>query len=192
MYYLSEIIKIKNLNQYFAGKPLKIGVNMIIALCGFMGAGKTTIGKRVSKKVDFKYIDLDDYIVEKSGKSIAQIFDENGENEFRRIESDSLKEILDNEKDVLISLGGGTLERDENVKVLKKCAKIIYISVPFNVCYTRIRNTDRPLVKSLTESQLRDRYIARDKRFKEVADIIVENCKARLATDEIANLIEKG
>lgn len=165
---------------------------MIIALCGFMGAGKTTIGKRVSKKVDFKYIDLDDYIVEKSGKSIAQIFDENGENEFRRIESDSLKEILDNEKDVLISLGGGTLERDENVKALKERAKIIYISVPFNVCYTRIRNTDRPLVKSLTESQLRDRYIARDKRFKDVADIIVENCKARLATDEIANLIEKG
>lgn len=162
---------------------------MIIALCGFMGAGKTTIGKRVSKKVNFKYIDLDDYIVEKCGTSIAQIFEEKGENEFRRIESDSLKEVLDSEMNVLISLGGGTLERDENVEALKGRAKIIYISVPFNVCYTRIRNTDRPLVKQLTESQLRDRYIARDKRFKEVADIIVENCKARLATDEIAEII---
>lgn len=162
---------------------------MIIALCGFMGAGKTTIGKRVSKKVNFKYIDLDDYIVEKCGMSIAQIFDEKGENEFRRIESDSLKEVLDSEMNVLISLGGGTLECDENVEALKGRAKIIYISVPFNVCYTRIRNTDRPLVKQLTESQLRDRYIARDKRFKEVADIIVENCKARLATDEIAEII---
>lgn len=162
---------------------------MIIALCGFMGAGKTTIGKRVSKKVNFKYIDLDDYIVEKCGTSIAQIFDEKGENEFRRIESDSLKEVLDSEMNVLISLGGGTLECDENVEALKGRAKIIYISVPFNVCYTRIRNTDRPLVKQLTESQLRDRYIARDKRFKEVADIIVENCKARLATDEIAEII---
>lgn len=164
---------------------------MIIALCGFMGAGKTTIGKRVSKKVDFKFIDLDDYIVEKCGMSIAQIF-EDGENEFRRIESDSLKEILDNETDALISLGGGTLERDENVNALKKSAKIIYISVPFSVCYTRIRNTDRPLVKQLTETQLRDRYIARDKRFRETADIIVENYKARLATDEIAGIIAKG
>lgn len=156
-----------------------------------MGAGKTTIGKRVSKKVNFKYIDLDDYIVEKCGTSIAQIFNEKGECEFRRIESDSLKEILDNETNALISLGGGTLERDENAEALKGRAKIIYISVPFNVCYTRIRNTDRPLVKSLTETQLRDRYIARDKRFKEVADIIVENCKARLATDEIAEIIAR-
>lgn len=164
---------------------------MIIALCGFMGAGKTTIGKRVSKKVDFKYIDLDDYIVEKCGMSIAQIFDEKGESEFRRIESDSLKEVLDSETNALISLGGGTLERDENVETLKGRAKIVYISVPFNVCYTRIRNTDRPLVKQLTETQLRDRYIARDKRFKEVADIIVENCKARLATDEIAEIIAR-
>lgn len=154
-----------------------------------MGAGKTTIGKRVSKKVNFKYIDLDDYIVEKCDMSIAQIFNEKGESEFRRIESDSLKEVLDSETNVLISLGGGTLERDENVEALKGRAKIIYISVPFNVCYTRIRNTDRPLVKQLTETQLRDRYIARDKRFKEVADIIVENCKARLATDEIAEII---
>lgn len=164
---------------------------MIIALCGFMGAGKTTIGKRVSKKVNFKYIDLDDYIVEKSGKSVAQIFEDSGESEFRRIETNALNEILDNETDVLISLGGGTLERDENVEALKGRAKIIYISVPFNVCYTRIRNTDRPLVKQLTETQLRDRYIARDKRFKEVADIIVENCKARLATDEIAEIIAR-
>lgn len=164
---------------------------MIIALCGFMGAGKTTIGKRVSRKVNFKYIDLDDYIVEKCGMSIAQIF-EVGENEFRRIESDALKEILDSEKDVLISLGGGTLERDENVNVLKGRAKIIYICVPFSVCYTRIRNTDRPLVKSLTETQLRDRYIARDKRFRETADNIVENYKARLATDEIVEIITKG
>lgn len=164
---------------------------MIIALCGFMGAGKTTIGKRVSKKVNFKYIDLDDYIVEKSGKSVAQIFEDSGESEFRRIETNALNEILDNETDVLISLGGGTLERDENVEALKGRAKVIYISVPFNVCYTRIRNTDRPLVKQLTETQLRDRYIARDKRFKEVADIIVENCKARLATDEIAEIIAR-
>lgn len=165
---------------------------MIIALCGFMGAGKTTIGKKVSKKVDFKYIDLDDYIVEKSGKSIAQIFNDSGEGEFRRLETDSLKEVLNNETDALISLGGGTLERDENVTALKECAKIIYISVPFNVCYTRIRNTDRPLVKQLTEAQLRDRYIARDKRFRETADYIVENYKARLATDEIAGIIAKG
>lgn len=165
---------------------------MIIALCGFMGAGKTTIGKKVSKKVDFKYIDLDDYIVEKSGKSIAQIFNDNGEGEFRRLETDSLKEVLNNETNALISLGGGTLERDENVTTLKECAKIIYISVPFSVCYTRIRNTDRPLVKQLTEAQLRDRYIARDKRFRETADYIVENYKARLATDEIAGIIAKG
>lgn len=165
---------------------------MIIALCGFMGAGKTTIGKKVSKKVNFKYIDLDDYIVEKSGKSIAQIFENSGESEFRRIETDSLKEVLDSEANALISLGGGTLERDENVNALKECAKIIYISVPFNVCYTRIRNTDRPLVKQLTEAQLRDRYIARDKRFKVTADYIIENYKARLASDEIVDIIAKG
>lgn len=165
---------------------------MIIALCGFMGAGKTTIGKKVSKKVDFKYIDLDDYIVEKSGKSIAQIFNDSGEGEFRRLETDSLKEVLNNETNALISLGGGTLERDENVTALKEYAKIIYISVPFSVCYTRIRNTDRPLVKQLTEVQLRDRYIARDKRFRETADYIVENYKARLATDEIIGIIAKG
>lgn len=165
---------------------------MIIALCGFMGAGKTTIGKKVSKKVDFKYIDLDDYIVEKSGKSIAQIFEDSGESEFRRIETDSLKEVLDSKANALISLGGGTLERDENVTALKGRAKIIYISVPFNVCYSRIRNTDRPLVKQLTEAQLRDRYIARDKRFRETADYIIENYKARVATDEIAGIIAKG
>ena len=80
---------------------------MIICLLGYMGSGKSTLGKKLAKKMDLEFIDLDKYIELNEGKTITDIFSESGEAIFRKIEKESLSVCLKKEK-VLLSLGGGT------------------------------------------------------------------------------------
>ena len=82
---------------------------MIISLTGFMGCGKSCIGKILSEKLGFKFIDLDTWIEEHEGRSVRRIFTENGEAGFRRIETAALGEVIEEEGDMVLALGGGTL-----------------------------------------------------------------------------------
>ena len=91
----------------------------MICLIGFMGCGKTTIGKILSEALNEKWIDLDDYIEKKAGKRISEIFKEEGEAYFRALEQDCLKQLLQEEKGI-ISTGGGVIISPENVKMLQK------------------------------------------------------------------------
>ena len=100
---------------------------MIVALIGYRGSGKTTIGKRLADRLWRKFVDVDDLIVQKAGKSIAQIFAENGEEHFRDLETAALGECLKLE-DVVLGLGGGTLGREQNRAMLKEAgARVIYL-----------------------------------------------------------------
>ena len=99
---------------------------MKIILIGFMGTGKTAVGKILSDKLNIKFIDMD-YEIEKSEKkSINDIFKEHGEEYFRRLEINMLKESLYYE-DVIISTGGGLLTSDENLNILKRENKVIFL-----------------------------------------------------------------
>ena len=90
---------------------------MVIALCGYMGSGKSTLGKMLAKKLAFDFVDLDGYIEEKENMSIPQIFANYGEAYFRQCEYSALASFL-NANNTVLSLGGGVQIADENKKLL--------------------------------------------------------------------------
>src|SRR3970282_713969 len=103
-------------------------MKQIIYLTGFMGSGKSTIGPILANTLGWDFYDLDRVIEKKTGKKIRQIFEQDGENFFRKIETETLKELSVNNK-VIISLGGGTIVSDENIGILKNSGKLIYLKI---------------------------------------------------------------
>ena len=92
-------------------------MNKNIAFIGFMGSGKSTISKSLSKKLNMTMVDTDEYIVEKNNQSISDMFDSHGEEYFRDKETEAIKEIS-NSNGIIISCGGGAVLRDENVECI--------------------------------------------------------------------------
>lgn len=144
---------------------------MLIILCGFMGCGKTSKGKILAQALGKEYCDLDELIVKQSGRSIKEIFIESGEKEFRKIESETLSSVMN--KDMVLSLGGGALDMKKNRSICTN-STVIFLNTPFDTCYQRICNTERPLVKSKTYAELKQLYINRTEVYRACADIIVE------------------
>lgn len=130
---------------------------MKIVFLGYMASGKSTIGKELSKKLYMNFIDLDDYISEKENLSISDIFKTKGEIYFRRIEAKYLTEILENEDNFILSLGGGTPCYGENMKkIIDSDATSIYIKATIVTLVNRLvdEKSKRPLVASLNNEQL--------------------------------------
>lgn len=152
-----------------------------IFLIGYMGAGKTTIGKKLSKALALDFIDLDKYIQHTYQKSIHQLFEEKGEEGFRKIEQKALHEVADFEN-VVISCGGGTPCYFDNMEVMKKAGTTVYIQVDPEELTNRLlaSKTIRPLIagKSREElipfidSQLRER-----ERYYNKADLVIKRDK---------------
>ena len=130
-------------------------------LCGFMGSGKTTIGKKAAERLDAAFIDLDEVIVRRYGKPIAEIFKQEGEDYFRKAEWKTLKALLPQKKGIY-ALGGGSLHNQHVVDHIKLFGLLIFIDTPFEILFERIRkNTSRPLL--LDE----DGNIKQDNRLRE-------------------------
>lgn len=131
--------------------------NKPIFLCGFMGCGKSTVGRLLAKKMGVKCVDLDKYIEEKEGMSIPEIFDKKGEEYFRKAETKALAEF----KDIggIVATGGGTLLSEGNGKVAKDSGMVVFIDTFFNTCYERIKgDPNRPIAYNSTKEQLKERY----------------------------------
>lgn len=118
-----------------------------IILVGMMGAGKTSIGKELVKKLpSYIFIDIDESIEKKTGITISEIFSKYSEDYFRDIETQTIKEICKSEKQI-ISTGGGAFEREINRKVLLNSGKVFYLYAPTEVLYDRIKEqSNRPLL----------------------------------------------
>lgn len=110
---------------------------MNVVLIGFRGAGKTTVGKILSQRLGKEFVDADEYLERKEGKTIKEIFAVGGEKLFRQIESLVIAELslLDNK---IIATGGGVILRDENVKNLKQNGVIIFLDAGAETLYRRI------------------------------------------------------
>ncbi len=118
-----------------------------IILCGFMGCGKSSIGRKLAYKTGHEFVDTDRYIEEKTGMTISEIFAEKGESGFREIETEVCRELSEKD-DLIIAAGGGTLTIPENVEILKKGGKIIFIDVSYeNLCERLKHDTRRPLLQ---------------------------------------------
>lgn len=134
-----------------------------IYLTGFMGSGKSTIGPILANVLGYNFVDLDTAIAASAGKSIKKIFSEEGEDSFRKIESEMLRKTVSH-NEVVISLGGGALTVMENLYFALEHGKVVYIRVPVEQLINRLTKgrTVRPLLLDdeglvLPESELRDR-----------------------------------
>lgn len=134
---------------------------MTIYLCGFMGCGKTTVGKILARKLGLAYLDSDEEIVRKENMTIPEIFDKMGEPYFRKSEAETIKDLI-NHKSVISCGGGAMLNPDTAKNVSENGGIIVFIDVPFDVCYERIKgDTNRPLASNSTREQLLERYNTR-------------------------------
>ena len=124
---------------------------MIIALCGFMTSGKTLAGEALSEKTGKKVIDLDQYIEEKEEMKMEDIFKEKGEPYFRKAEEKALKQIVDTEDNIILSLGGGTPMNPKCSKILKEKTRCFFLTCNPKVLAARmlLLQDGRPLVKNL-------------------------------------------
>lgn len=136
-----------------------------IYLCGFMGCGKSTIGKIISKKVGLEFYDLDTYIENKCGMKIPEIFEKFGEEHFRRLETDAIKEFQS--KSGIVATGGGAMLSKENSESANKNGLVIFIDTDFEICYDRIKDdSNRPIAFNSTKDELLERFEKRYPLYK--------------------------
>lgn len=118
-------------------------------LTGFMGCGKSTVGKSLAKATGRDFLDVDKYIVDKAGCSISRIFAEHGEEYFRALETEALNEIYNTVTGTVISTGGGLPMRKVNRDILNRLGEVVYLDVSPDCVYERLKDdTTRPLLQS--------------------------------------------
>lgn len=130
---------------------------MKVVLLGYMASGKSSIGRRLSKKINLPLIDLDNYIEAKEQLSIADIFKQKGEIYFRKIENIYLKELLQKNESFVLSLGGGTPCYANNMDLINQSDAIsIYLKASVNKLANRLikKKSKRPLVASLIDDKI--------------------------------------
>lgn len=127
-----------------------------IYLTGFMGSGKSTLGKKLAMLLKREFIDLDRYIEEKEQRTVSDIFEQEGEEVFRKKESEYLKSLTDKDTPSVISLGGGTICFNENIIPIKQKGLLIYLELTPAAIFSRVAgNTQqRPLLRNLTGDDL--------------------------------------
>jgi len=128
---------------------------MRIYLIGYMGSGKSTVGKDLATAFNLQFIDLDNYIEERNFKTISEIFASAGEDGFRRIEQKALHEVSEFEN-VVVSTGGGAPCFFDNMELIKRTGISVYLNGTPRILAERLMNskTERPLIKGKTEEEL--------------------------------------
>ncbi len=145
---------------------------MKLILIGFMGSGKTTVGQFLAKKLNLELIEMDDLIIKKAGKSIKKIFNEDGEAQFRELETQVSKSLM-NKNDCVISTGGGIVMNKINIDFLKNNGKIIFLKASFFEIEKRLIGDNlRPLFKN--KKSAKKIFNIRQKLYEECADLIVD------------------
>lgn len=163
-------------------------------LIGFMGAGKTTIGRKLSEKLGVELIDLDEEIIKEIQMPIAEYFELYGEPAFRELEHNHLKRL--HNESAIISTGGGCVETVENRQLLKQSREVIYLHAEFNTLWSRIMQDTvnvRPVATNKTPDELEAVYNIRLPLYEECADYIVktDSWSTEEVVQKILNLMEK-
>lgn len=156
-------------------------MNRILFLVGFMGSGKTSLGKKIATHFNMNFVDLDKLIEAQEGKSINEIFAEKGEDYFRIVETKILRET--DFSNSLVATGGGTACFNDNVNFMKSIGAVAYLLVPLQILIGRLRQNkdERPLLKNL-EGEALDNFVIEKfnqrKAYYEQADFIILHNKA--------------
>jgi shikimate kinase len=126
-----------------------------IVITGFMGCGKSVVARALAAHLNVSFVDLDESITDRTGRTPAQLIKEDGESAFRCIETDTLREVLDAGEAGVIALGGGAWIEAANRELINQygCSSV-WLDVPFEVCWTRIESggEDRPLGRTKSQA----------------------------------------
>ena len=142
---------------------------MSIVLCGFMGCGKSTVGRLIADRLKMRFVDTDELIEQTEGRRIKDIFAVDGESGFRDIEHNICEKIAEADNCV-IAVGGGALTFKRNVALFKNRAVIVFLDVPYDIILRRIgHDENRPLMNEKSERLYNDRHPL----YADAADIII-------------------
>ena len=165
-----------------------------IILVGLMGAGKSTIGRSLAKKLKKGFYDSDRVIEERTGVDIATIFEIEGEEGFRNREAQVIKELCQL-KNIVLATGGGSILRDENRENMKEFGQVIYLSTTAELLYSRIRHDkSRPLMQTSNPLETLKKLLQdREPFYKEVSDVIITTGrqKATLIVKRVEEALNK-
>ena len=161
-----------------------------IILTGFMGVGKTSVGTRLAKDLGFTFVDTDEQIEADQNITVTGIFSTFGEPYFRDVETRIIKQVLENENQV-VSTGGGAVIRDENRRAFKENGVTLCLTAHPESIYDRIKHeTHRPLLQGENPlARIRELLDARE-RFYRQADFIIDTSE-RSVDDVISEIKEK-
>jgi len=146
-----------------------------IFLVGMMGAGKTTLGKALAQRLEREFVDTDRFLVQRTGVSVATIFEIEGEEGFRRRESAVLSELADR-PDCVVATGGGAILDPENRRLMREHGTVVYLRARLDSLWERTRHdTHRPLLKTDDpRATLAELLEARDPLYREAAHLVVD------------------
>lgn len=155
-----------------------------------MGAGKTTIGKVLAKRLGYRFVDADHEIEARTGVSLPTIFEIEGEEGFRKREAQVIADLATWNAHV-VATGGGAVLRSDNRENLQASGFIIYLDVPLSTLCERTRHDkNRPLLQVRDPLQkLRDLHAQRDPLYREIADVVVSG--SRITAQSVLNLLIK-
>ncbi|MBR3737392.1 MAG: shikimate kinase [Eubacterium sp.] len=158
-----------------------------IVLCGFMGSGKTVVGKELAKIMGRKFVDTDEMIESEQGIAIKAIFAARGEEYFRELEYEACKKTAEM-KNCVISTGGGALTFERNVEAVKKGGKVVFLNASFDVICQRIGGThNRPLFED--KEAAKRLFDERQEKYFAAADYVIDgDLSARKAALDIADM----
>lgn len=161
-----------------------------ISLIGLMGSGKSTVGAILAEKLNLESVDIDTKIEAKIGMEISEIFGQKGEDFFREAESEVLRDLATKSGQV-ISTGGGAVQNEENLKILKENSTVIYLKTSPEVLFERIKtDTSRPLLQNENPLKtLRELLKKREPQYQKADIIVITDDKT---INEIVNEILKN
>jgi shikimate kinase len=167
-----------------------------ISLIGFMGSGKSTIGKILADKLNFLFIDTDRVIELSEDMTISEIFKKYGEDYFRSIESEVIRKVYLN-SGCIFACGGGVVLKKENMKIIKNNSFVIYLSISSDRVYERLKEVkDRPLLEKDKDNKkvvIDELMKKREKLYRKFSDItiVTDNNNPELIVKEISEKIKK-
>lgn len=153
---------------------------MRIYLVGFMGSGKSTMGSTMARKLNCDFVDLDHYIVENEGLTIPEIFSNHGEEYFRVCEQKYLRQIGDNQQNIVISTGGGTPTKGDNMAYMRATGVVVYLKLEPAMLRDRLLSskTVRPLIAGKSPDELLayiETTLAEREKYYTQANLVVAN-----------------
>lgn len=159
-----------------------------IFLIGFMGVGKTSTSRELSRKLGVSEVDTDSMIVEQEKRSIPEIFEQSGEPYFRQVETGML-DILVEKAPCVVSCGGGMAMREENVEKMKQIGKVVFLTAEPETIYLHVKDsTNRPLLNgNMNVPYIRQLMEAREPKYQAAADITVKTDGC--TPDEVAEMV---